>query len=392
MSEKIRIGYLLHGDRNIGGGERVLFQTVTGLNRKQFEPVVFYAKSNSLTEELKQKGIETIPIEISPVITSIYRDAISFHPIRWITYFYHILQAAAAVTRALKQYHIALLQPHDNLSKIIGGLAAKYVDTPLVSWNYDTLNGSLTDRLLGLYQITFMDRIISICNCSKNSLPFGRKNKKVTTVYNGTDTALFDPSRTFSLTRNNVGITDPEVLLLGIISVLDPFKGHRHLFQALKDLKDQGLNRFVCLVIGHGREEKALQRLSEELGLNDVVKFLGFRQDIPELLNLLDILVLPSEREGLPCVVIEAMAMGVPVIATAVGGIPEAIVHGKTGLIIPPRDVSELTIALRSLMTNADLRYSMGIAGRKRVLEKFDLSQKIRETEGIYLELNQKTA
>ena len=140
-------------------------------------------------------------------------------------------------------------------------------------------------------------------------------------------------------------------------------------------------------MVGDGPEEQHLRAEVQARGLKEEVIFLGFRDDIPNVLKEVDILVLPSTTEAFPRVVIEGMAMGLPVIGTSVGGIPEAIVHGKTGLVVPPRDPGALHEALRILITSPDLRTRFGIEGRKRVETLFDNELNVHKVEDIYTTL-----
>jgi glycosyltransferase involved in cell wall biosynthesis len=119
------------------------------------------------------------------------------------------------------------------------------------------------------------------------------------------------------------------------------------------------------------------------------IKFLGFREDIPTMLSQLDILVVPSLQEPFGKIVIEGMAMAKPVVASRVGGIPEIILNGETGLLVPPGDTEALRRALYTLITNPEKRYAMGRRGRQRVEQDFALSQNIRKTEEVYASLLQ---
>jgi glycosyltransferase involved in cell wall biosynthesis len=117
------------------------------------------------------------------------------------------------------------------------------------------------------------------------------------------------------------------------------------------------------------------------------VVFAGHRTDVPEILQALDIFVLPSNWEGLPNAVLEAMAAGLPVVATRVGGVPEVVVEGQTGILVPPRDPNALADALLTLLRDPNLRRRMGQAGRQRVQEYFSVDQMVSKTETLYEQL-----
>ena len=121
-------------------------------------------------------------------------------------------------------------------------------------------------------------------------------------------------------------------------------------------------------------------------GSNRQVRFLGYRRDIPDLLGIMDMVVMPSLRESFGIVALEAMAMKVPVVASRIGGLEEVVEHERTGLLVPPGDADALAEAIRTLAENPEMRINMGEAGRQRVAEKFSIESTIRRTEEIYLE------
>jgi glycosyltransferase involved in cell wall biosynthesis len=127
-----------------------------------------------------------------------------------------------------------------------------------------------------------------------------------------------------------------------------------------------------------------LSRTAEELGIHKQVRLLGARSEIPALLNALDIFVLPSLSEGLPMSLLEAMACGLPVVATQVGGMPEVIVHGHTGLLVPSQDVQQLTAALETLVQQPAMRMTLGQQGRQRVVEHFSQQRMVHDYQLLY--------
>jgi glycosyltransferase involved in cell wall biosynthesis len=127
-----------------------------------------------------------------------------------------------------------------------------------------------------------------------------------------------------------------------------------------------------------------MEAKAKAMQLSEDVIFTGIRQDVPNILGLLDVFVLPSLWEGLPIALLEAMAAGLPVVATAVGGTPEVVVEGETGFLVPPRDPEALAEAILRLLREPDLRRRMGEAGRKRVAEHFSVEQMVQKTEALY--------
>ncbi len=127
--------------------------------------------------------------------------------------------------------------------------------------------------------------------------------------------------------------------------------------------------------------------MAERLKIGDSIDFLGWRKDVADVLRAADVVVLPSLEEGLPLSVLEAMACGVPVVATNVNGTPEAVVDGKTGFLIEPHDAQGLADRVLTLLENASLRQEMGTQGRERVEQCFTLKQFLPRVEGLYHQL-----
>ncbi len=159
-------------------------------------------------------------------------------------------------------------------------------------------------------------------------------------------------------------------------------KGHCYLLEAVARVPEV---RLICA--GEGPEESRLREYARRLGVDDRVDFLGYRTDVPELLESCDLFVLPSLFEGLPISVLEAMAMGKPVIGTAVGGTLEVIRNGSTGLLVPPADSAALADAIRTLTADRALCWRLGAAGRARVRAEFSEEAVVHRTVALYEEL-----
>jgi glycosyltransferase involved in cell wall biosynthesis len=175
---------------------------------------------------------------------------------------------------------------------------------------------------------------------------------------------------------------------IGMIARLAPQKGHTVLLEALPAV----VARFPGLrveLVGHEHltSRAELEARAARLGLSERVHFAGFRDDLPALLARWDLLVLPSLWEGFGLVLLEAMAAGRPVVASRVGPIPEVVVHGETGLLVPPGQPAALAAALLELLEHPDLAARLGEAGQRRAAERFGLDRMVAETEALYDEL-----
>jgi glycosyltransferase involved in cell wall biosynthesis len=166
----------------------------------------------------------------------------------------------------------------------------------------------------------------------------------------------------------------------------EPVKNHPMLFAAIRKVKERGKRIRVWLVgAGHLRDD--YERRCNELEIADIVEFLGYRDDMPELLARTDIAVLTSIDEGIPRAMLEAMAMRVPTVATDVVGTKETVVDDETGFLVPLNDVGALTDRLIQLIDDPALRERMGVRGRARVESEFDEDKIVDALAGIYREL-----
>ena len=162
-----------------------------------------------------------------------------------------------------------------------------------------------------------------------------------------------------------------------------PEKGHRYLIGALNRLDCTDFS-WQCTFLGDGELQSELSDLSENLNLSDKITFPGFCDDVYPVLLQADLFVLPSLHEGSPNALIEAMGLGLPCIASDVGGIKDLIENGKNGILVPPRDSDSLSKALHHLLTNQNIAIDLGRNARKTIREKFDNTKSIRKLEEIY--------
>jgi len=172
-------------------------------------------------------------------------------------------------------------------------------------------------------------------------------------------------------------------LLVGVAARLQPEKGVAYFLEAAAHVL-QFLPEVHFLVMGDGPQRKELQVYVEQLGVQEHVHFLGFRLDARAIIGLLDVLVVPSLSEGTPLVTLEAMSAGVPVVASAVGGIPEQVRHQSEGILVPPGDALALGEAVLHLLQNPTWMQQLGEAGRQRALSRFSFTTMLQETENVY--------
>jgi len=211
----------------------------------------------------------------------------------------------------------------------------------------------------------------------------------VRTIWSTVDTEALKPSASRDALREAFGVSSGTKLLLAAAH-LTHRKGLdialRALSRCVADETD-GVSDAVLWVAGDGPERSALEALVAELELGARVRFLGSRQDIPDLLAAADLLLMPSRSEGLGIAALEAMAAGLPVLGCRVGGLGQAVVDGRTGLLVPPEDIGALADALARLLADDPMRQRLGREGPVRIAEGFRAEQMVEAYEALYCEM-----
>lgn len=205
---------------------------------------------------------------------------------------------------------------------------------------------------------------------------------RIRQAYNGVDTERFRPATLRAATGGPVRI--------GTVGRLDPVKNHATLLRAVRTILDRRPELDAALrltVVGDGPERAALEALAGDLGLLRHVEFTGTRDDTASILPAFDVFVLPSVNEGISNTILEAMASGLPVVAARVGGNPELVVHGETGLLYEPDAADGLVAVLERYIGDPGLRLAHGAAGRRRAQENFSLDAMVQRYLDIYDEL-----
>jgi len=236
------------------------------------------------------------------------------------------------------------------------------------------------------------DRVIGVGECVRRALIDyeGLPPDRIDVVYNGIDVEAYagDPGERLAA-RRSLGLADDHFAVIQVAR-LNRLKDQPTAIRAMAQL----VARFPLarlLIAGDGEERERLESLIAELGVSRHVQLLGTRRDIPQLLAAADVFLLSSVSEGIPLTLIEAMAAGVPCVSTAVGGTPEVIVDGQTGLLARPGNPADVAAKLEALLTDANLRQSCGVAGRRRSRELFGDKQMHAAYRQLYCELTSAT-
>ena len=242
----------------------------------------------------------------------------------------------------------------------------------------------LVNRLL----LSRRDRVVGVGAAVRRALIAyeGIPARRVAVLYNGIDVDAFAASSDRATARRDMGAREGEFVILQVAR-LDYLKDHATAVRTLARVIRQ-VPRARLVLVGDGPERVGIEALVCELNLSDRVSFLGTRKDVDRLLHGADLFLLTSVSEGIPLTVIEAMAAGLPVVATDVGGLREVVVEGVTGLLAPASAVVGLADCVLKLANDPDLRSTMGTAGRKRAKDHFDEPRMAAEYGQLYRELS----
>lgn len=338
----------------VGGMEKLLVEFARHADRGRFA-------LHFIT--LHHRGVLAADIEACGWSVHAMNKASGFRPL-----------AALNLAAHLRRLRIDVLHTHNMGSLIYGVPAARLagVRTLVHSRHEQNLNwGARHKRMLRVLSRQ-MDWLVCVsADSAALSLESGVSPSKIRTILNGVDLSMFE----YSGPRHG----GPFV----IVSRLRREKDIPTLLRAVARVVAQDPT-FRLEIAGDGYEQDALESLSAELGLTEHVRFLGLVRDVPSVLRRASGFVLSSTSEGIPVTLLEAMARGLPIVATAVGGIPEVVVPGETGRLVPPSNPETLAEALLSVWRDPSQGEAMGRAGRARVEEHFDIGRMVREYESLY--------
>jgi glycosyltransferase involved in cell wall biosynthesis len=253
---------------------------------------------------------------------------------------------------------------------VLGGLAASFADAPaVVSRRVD--NAEM--RIMATLRYRPFRKIIAISETIARVLrEHGVAAARIEVIRSAVDTEHLATTADCDPIRAQFGIPGG-ACVVAAAGQLIPRKGHRYLLQAIADLR-HGHPDVRLIIFGEGYLNNQLRAQAAALGLGDIVQFAGFRDDLDSLLGCIDIFAHPALTEGLGVAALKASAAAVPVVGFDAGGLPEAIIDGETGLLVPSKDIDALRQAIESLVDDAPLRKRLGAAGRERMQNEFSIS------------------
>ena len=249
-------------------------------------------------------------------------------------------------------------------------------------------------RLVGFIERHLLHRIVdaAIGNSKavlKDLRAEGISESKLHLVHNGIDVRSFESEMLERSQAHRLLGTSDGALVFSVVANLHSYKGHSDLFTALATFSKRFQSDWLCLLVGRDVENNLpkLERQCLAHGLTQNVRFLGPRRDVPVVLSASDIHISASHEEGLPNNIIEAMCASLPVVATAVGGVPELVVDGQTGYLVEPRDADRMADALLALAQSPEQRKTFGAAGYERAVCRFSIDGSVRVFETIYADV-----
>ena len=364
----VRILFLVNGFA-IGGAEVKLLELVKELKTRfpeTYYPIVCaVGQGGPLQERFEKMNVETyvFPKKHKYDVSMIYK-----------------------VYQLLQKRHIDIVHTTLFYADIIGAYTAKLVGIKrVVSWDAMTAPYHYGMKNLLAYRLASKWFTVSaaVSQAIREKIVQERHVpvEKTTTIHYGVDLQHFKDTRNDAY-RKKLGFHSKDIVL-GTVARLSEQKGHWYLIDAVKEVVRKYPNIHV-LFIGDGPLRKELELQVKRHGLDSIIQFLGFRSDIKELLGVFDIFILPSLFEGLPNVILEAMACGKPVIATNVSGIPEVVVDHQTGILIPPKDSDAIVQAIFEMLQDPGKIKMMGRMSRERVEKKFNLEGQVNAFIRLY--------
>lgn len=375
--ERIKILYVV---RPVAGGIKThLLSLVDNLDKEKYQAFVAGPKE-SVVDDLKTSKIPTFEVDIEP----------GFRLIRDI-------KAIFRLRRIIRDEGIFLVHAHSYKAALLAGLAARWAKVPITVF---TLHNFIVDEGAGRFKHLFYDlterflpsladRVITVSKALRRRVIDKGKvgSSRVVMIHNGIGIppAVSLSSRRTASLRHLLSLKSKAPLVV-TVGRLVPQKGIKYLLNAATHVLRE-IPSAQFLIVGDGPLRRELELTAEKLGIHKKALFIGFREDIHDILAASDVVVLSSLTEGLPLVALEAMSVGKPLVGTAVGGIPEVVIDRETGFLIPPRKPIPLANAISFLLTNKEAALQMGMAGRRRVEEDFNLEKTITETQNIYNEL-----
>jgi glycosyltransferase involved in cell wall biosynthesis len=353
----------------IGGANKVLMSLVTGIDRDRFRPVVVAPVAGKLTDWAAANSIACHTVAASGSGR------------------YETLRRAAQLAWVFGRERAQLFHAHSPWSYREAGLAGRMTGVKRVCHLHFPIAWKQLVWPLGFGVDAVVTCYQKLAKELSNSRP-STESFRLRAISNTVDVERFTPAAEGSLAARSKWHEGADHVVV-IVGHLSDIKGYPTFLEAAaRVLAMRPRTRF--LAVGETATpgyKDMLHAKAQSLGLGASMEFLGWRQDVPEILRSADLMVLPSLAEGLPLAVLEAMASGLPVVASDVDGTPEAVIEGETGLLVRPNDPDAVASKVLQLLADPELRTKMGAAGRERTERLFTMRPFVTQVENLYEEL-----
>jgi L-malate glycosyltransferase len=380
-----RVLYVNHTSQ-VSGGERSLLTVLSGLD-SAIQPVVA-CPEGQLADEVRALGVETVPLLGT-------EGSLKLHPYQTPLALWALLRDAVKIRRAAVSLGTDVIHANSIRAGLSAGLAARLGGPPVVVHVRDRLPASAVSSLTFQVLARTADHFVSNSRYTAAGVSSNHSGPPVSVLHNCVDLSRFDPERlTREEARARLGLGS-EQPLLAVVAQITPWKAQDDAIRIAARLAAKhpdvrllivGSAKFVSKAtrFDNTRYLAELESLTRSLGVEDNVLFMGEREDVPEILRALDVLLMPSWEEPFGRAIIEAMAMGVPVVATEVGGPSEIVTRGKEGVLLPPRDPERWAKVAGELLDDPGRRDEIGRRARERATRDFSLDAHVREVLALY--------
>jgi len=368
MTQVHRILYVYRSLGVTYGGALVdLLNIVSRLDKSRYAPTVLLSHGSEPLPTLHRIGVETVSLPLPAIRKG---KSLPFLPF-----------AVLRLWRLLRAKEISLVHVNDADDAAIAALACRLVGIPCVVH----MRSEMVPKKFRKLRLQWADLLIAVSEgVREKAIQGGLPGGKVVTLYSGIDAARAGAAGEGWKIRQAQGLSQ-QTLVIGSVANIAPKKGYDVLIRAVAKAR-QEIHDLACIIVGaddRGLRE-GLERLGDSLGLGGRLRFVGFQEKVFPYLDAMDLFVLASVDEGFGIVLLEAMASGKAVVATAVDGPPEIVEDGQSGLLVPPRDPEALAKALVELLKDPQRRAAMGRRGRERVETVFTLDSQMRTLTGLY--------
>jgi glycosyltransferase involved in cell wall biosynthesis len=356
----------------VGGMEALLVELIRRLDRSRFEPELCCLKYLDVLGEALAEEI--------PVFTGLLKHKYDF-AVLW------------RLKKLMRQRRIDAVVTVGAGDKMFWGrLAGRLAGVPVICSALHSTGMPDRVELLNRLLAPLTDAFIGVAETQGRYLAEGEgcPAAKVRVIPNGVDVEKFHPRWPVASLQGEFCFA-PGTPVVGIVAALRPEKNHELFLQAAK-LIHQALPTTKFLVIGDGPRRAELECFARDLGLNEAVRFTGTRGDVPEMLSLVDVILLTSHMEANPASILEAMACEKPVVATRVGSVPETVLDGRTGYLVPPGDAYELARLTLDLLCHPDHAALLGRAGREHVIAHWSVDRMVKGYQDLIADLYEKKA